>query len=96
MAGLADYLRQRLPPDNVTPEQLRARSWWHGAEAWVLVDDYDLVATNAGNPIAPLQPLLAQAQDIGLHLIVARRMGGLGIARVVPRRRRPADRLEPD
>ena len=76
LAGLADYLRQRLPPDNVTPEQLRARSWWHGAEAWVLVDDYDLVATNAGNPIAPLQPLLAQAQDIGLHLIVARRMGG--------------------
>ncbi len=76
LAGLADYLRKRLPRNDVTPEQLRSRSWWHGAEAWVLVDDYDLVATAAGNPVAELQPLLAQAQDIGLHLIVARRMGG--------------------
>lgn len=78
LGELAAYLRHRLPGDSVTPEQLRARSWWKGAEVWVLVDDYDLVATQAGNPVAVLQPLMAQAQDIGLHIVVARRSGGAG------------------
>ena len=47
-----------------------------GAEARVLVDDYDLIATAGGNPLLTLLPLLAQSQDIGLHVIIARRMGG--------------------
>ena len=34
-----------------TPAQLRARSWWKGPDVFVLVDDYDLVATSAGNPL---------------------------------------------
>ena len=63
----------RIPGPDVTPEQLRNRSWWNGAEVFVVVDDYDLVATAAGSPVAPLQPLLAQARDVGLHLVVARR-----------------------
>ena len=62
--------------DRATLDQLRHRSWWTGAEAWVLVDDYDLVATASGNPLLTLLPLLAQSQDIGLHVIIARRMGG--------------------
>ncbi|MDT0200499.1 type VII secretion protein EccCa [Nocardioides sp. AE5] len=73
---LADYLTNRLPGPDVTPEQLRNRSWWTGAEAWVLVDDYDLVATAQGSPVHALVPLLAQARDIGMHLVVTRRMGG--------------------
>ncbi|MFZ2166446.1 MAG: type VII secretion protein EccCa [Propionibacteriaceae bacterium] len=76
ISGLAEFLATRRPGNDVTPDQLRDRSWWKGAEAWVLVDDYDMVATNAGNPLAPLQPLMAQAQDIGLHIIVTRRSGG--------------------
>ena len=43
VAELAAYLRSRLPGPDVTPEQLRDRSWWTGAEVFVLVDDYDLV-----------------------------------------------------
>ncbi|ACQ81458.1 cell divisionFtsK/SpoIIIE [Beutenbergia cavernae DSM 12333] len=74
--GLAGYLRGRLPGPDVTPAQLRARSWWTGAEVFVLVDDYDLVATTQGNPISPLITLLAQAGDVGLHLVVTRRTGG--------------------
>lgn len=84
LGTLAQYLRLRLPGDGVTPEQLRARSWWSGAEVWVLVDDYDLVATASGNPVAVLQPLLAQAQDVGLHLVLARRMGGASRAQYEP------------
>ena len=84
IAALAGYLRQRLPGDKVTPDQLRARSWWQGAEVWVLVDDYDLVATQAGNPLAPLQPLMAQAGDVGLHIVVVRRSGGASRALYEP------------
>jgi S-DNA-T family DNA segregation ATPase FtsK/SpoIIIE len=76
MKDLAEYLTNRLPGPDVTPEELRNRSWWTGADAYVLVDDYDLVATQQGSPIHPLAPLLAQAGDIGLHLIVTRRSGG--------------------
>lgn len=76
LGEVADFLHRRLPGDQVTTDQLRHRSWWTGAEAWVLVDDYDLVATASGNPLLTLLPLLAQSQDIGLHVIIARRMGG--------------------
>jgi S-DNA-T family DNA segregation ATPase FtsK/SpoIIIE len=57
---------------------LRNRSWWKGKEAFVVVDDYELVATSQGNPLDPLVPLLAQAVDIGMHLVIARRTGGAG------------------
>ena len=78
MEAVAEQLRMRLPGPDVTPEQLRKRNWWKGAEAWVLVDDYDLISTGglSGSPLAPLQPLLSQAQDIGFHLVITRRMGG--------------------
>ncbi|MGZ4750190.1 MAG: type VII secretion protein EccCa [Oryzihumus sp.] len=81
---LAGYLRGRLPGPDVTPEQLRARSWWTGAEVFVLVDDYDLVVTSAGSPLTPLVPLLAQASDVGLHLVVTRRSGGAARALYEP------------
>jgi S-DNA-T family DNA segregation ATPase FtsK/SpoIIIE len=84
MKDLAEYLTNRLPGPDVTPEELRSRSWWTGAEAWVLVDDYDLVATQQGSPIHALAPLLAQAGDIGLHLVVTRRSGGASRAMYDP------------
>ena len=81
---LAAYLQNRLPGPDVTPEQLRNRSWWSGAEVFVVVDDYDLVATQAGSPLLPLVPLLAQARDVGLHVVVARRSGGAARALYEP------------
>lgn len=84
LAGLTEYLRGRLPGPDVTPQQLRDRSWWTGAEVFILVDDYDLVNTQSGNPIAVLQPLLAQASDVGLHLILTRRTGGASRATFEP------------
>ena len=73
---LVGLFRSRVAGPDVTAEQLRTRSWWTGKEAFILVDDYDLVATSQGNPLAPLAPLLAQASDLGLHLVIARRTGG--------------------
>lgn len=81
---LAAYLGNRLPGPDVTAEQLRNRTWWSGADAYVLVDDYDLVATQQGSPLQPLVPLLAQARDTGFHLIVTRRSGGSSRAMYEP------------
>ncbi|MFF0821294.1 type VII secretion protein EccCa [Micromonospora haikouensis] len=74
----AGYMQLRLPGPDVTPAQLRQRSWWSGPELFVLVDDYDLVASGPVNPLRALEEYLPQARDIGLHLVLARRAGGTG------------------
>lgn len=83
IADLAALMESRLPGPDVTPEQLRSRSWWSGREIYVVIDDYDLVTT-ADNPMLPLAPLLAQAKDVGLHVILARRCAGMGRAQFEP------------
>ncbi|WP_067861492.1 type VII secretion protein EccCa [Nocardia shimofusensis] len=75
LTGLAKYMSQRIPGSDITPQQLRERSWWTGPEIYLVVDDYDMVATGM-NPLVPLVEYLPQARDIGLHLIVTRRIGG--------------------
>jgi len=77
-------LTKRLPGPDVTPEQLRNRSWWGGPEVYILVDDYDLVTSGSTNPLAGFLEFLPQARDVGLHLIVVRRSGGAGRAMYEP------------
>lgn len=84
IAELAGILAGRMPGPEVTQRQLRERSWWSGPEIYVVVDDYDLVATSGGNPLAPLLDHLPHARDIGLHLLVARRTGGAARALYEP------------
>jgi S-DNA-T family DNA segregation ATPase FtsK/SpoIIIE len=84
LAEVAQVMRSRLPGPDVTPEQLRDRSWWRGPRLFVLVDDYDLVAGTTSNPLALLRDHLGQARDIGLHLVLARRTGGAGRALYEP------------
>jgi S-DNA-T family DNA segregation ATPase FtsK/SpoIIIE len=81
---VAGSMTRRLPGPDVTQEQLRNRSWWKGPELFVLVDDYDLVATQTSNPLKPLSEFLAQAKDVGLHVVVARRTGGASRASYDP------------
>ncbi|MDX8052142.1 type VII secretion protein EccCa [Lentzea sp. BCCO 10_0798] len=70
-------LAGRMPGPDVTQEQLKNRSWWKGPEVFVIVDDYDLVAPQGGiNPMQPLAEFIPQAKDVGLHVVVVRRMGG--------------------
>ncbi|RZQ64090.1 type VII secretion protein EccCa [Amycolatopsis suaedae] len=77
-------MTRRLPGPDVTPDQLRNRSWWKGPELFLIVDDYDLVVTQQANPLRPLSDFLAQSKDIGLHVIVARRSGGANRSSVDP------------
>jgi S-DNA-T family DNA segregation ATPase FtsK/SpoIIIE len=81
-------LEQRLPDVDVTAAELKARSWWHGPEVYVVVDDYDMVATPAGTPLAPLIDLFAQGRDIGLHMVIARRVAGAAGAAFEPATKR--------
>ncbi|QFZ23444.1 type VII secretion protein EccC [Saccharothrix syringae] len=75
----------RLPGPDVTQEQLKNRSWWKGPELFVVVDDYDLVAPQGGvNPLQPLAEFIPQAKDVGLHIVVVRRMGGASRAMYDP------------
>ncbi len=84
LAELAAHLARRLPGPDVTPDRLRNRSWWTGPEVFVVVDDYDLVSTPQCSPVQALLPLLAQANDVGLHLVLARRAGGASRALYEP------------
>jgi S-DNA-T family DNA segregation ATPase FtsK/SpoIIIE len=88
-------LRNRIPGPDVTPEQLRDRSWWKGPELFVLADDYDLVVTQSGSPLAPLAPFLPPAKDIGLHMILARRAAGASRAMFEPVLQRLRDLAAP-
>ncbi|WP_307849702.1 type VII secretion protein EccCa [Qaidamihabitans albus] len=81
VALTVDAMTKRLPGGDITAEQLRKRSWWSGPELFVLIDDYDLVATNPHeNPLVRLLEFMTQGRDIGLHLVVTRRSGGAGRA----------------
>jgi S-DNA-T family DNA segregation ATPase FtsK/SpoIIIE len=83
-SSLIEGLQRRMPGENVTQEQLRRRSWWSGPEIYLVIDDYDLVATATGNPLAPLADFLPYARDLGLHVIIARRSGGAARAMFDP------------
>jgi S-DNA-T family DNA segregation ATPase FtsK/SpoIIIE len=50
--------------------------WTGGPRHVVLFDDYDLSAGPTGGPLAPLLDLVAVGRDIGLHIVLTRRVGG--------------------
>lgn len=75
--ALATTLRERLPDANITPEALAARDWWTGPELFLVIDDADVLADAA---LHPLVDFLPHARDVGLHVVVARKSGGISRA----------------
>ncbi|MFF1606495.1 type VII secretion protein EccCa [Amycolatopsis sp. NPDC058278] len=84
ISDVFNSMTRRLPGPDVTQEQLKTRSWWKGPELFILVDDYDLVATSSNNPLRKISDFLPQAKDVGLHLVVVRRTGGASKAMYDP------------
>jgi S-DNA-T family DNA segregation ATPase FtsK/SpoIIIE len=84
LPAVLELLRTRMPGPDVTQQQLRSRSWWSGPEFYLVIDDYDLVAGDNGNPLSPLLEYLPHARDVGLHVVVARRSGGAARAMFDP------------
>jgi DNA segregation ATPase FtsK/SpoIIIE, S-DNA-T family len=73
--SIVKVMTARVPRADVTQEQLRDRSWWSGPEMFLIIDDYELVASG-NNPLAQLVQLLPFAKDIGLHVVLARSSAG--------------------
>jgi S-DNA-T family DNA segregation ATPase FtsK/SpoIIIE len=94
-AEIAAAVARRVPGPDVTSEQLRNRTWWSGLEVFVVIDDYDLVSTSQGNPLMPLVDLLPQGRDLGFHVILARRTGGMSRAVFEPMIQRLVDLSAP-
>ncbi len=66
-------MSSRRPPDNVTAQQLKERSWWSGPEIFVVIDDYHMVAQRGiANPLDALKSVVVDGRDTGLHIIAAR------------------------
>lgn len=84
MKDLAIRLQSRMPGPDISQQQLRDQSWWEGPEIFVVIDDYDLVVTSSGNPVAAILEFLPHARDLGFHLIIARRSGGAARAMYEP------------
>ncbi|MFF2811820.1 type VII secretion protein EccCa [Streptomyces sp. NPDC058000] len=84
MNALAGLMERRRPTSDVTPQQLRDRSWWTGPRFFVLIDDYDLVATSTNNPLAALTDKLPYARDTGIHFILTRTTAGISRALYEP------------
>ncbi|MFE7109210.1 type VII secretion protein EccCa [Streptomyces sp. NPDC057575] len=78
LTDMNTLISSRIPGPDVTPQQLRNRSWWRGPRAFIIVDDYDLVATSSNNPMAMLVDNLPYARDAGVNFIIARSSAGAG------------------
>jgi S-DNA-T family DNA segregation ATPase FtsK/SpoIIIE len=76
MDAINQFMEMRAPKPDITPQQLRDRSWWNGPQLFVIVDDYELVATSSGNPLAQLVEHLPFARDVGVKFIIARSAAG--------------------
>ncbi|GAA0481118.1 type VII secretion protein EccCa [Streptomyces sp. NPDC046215] len=74
--ALNGLMERRAPQPDITPQQLRDRSWWTGPRFFVFVDDYELVSTSSGNPLAVLTENLPFARDVGVRFIIARSAAG--------------------
>ncbi|MGW6707836.1 type VII secretion protein EccCa [Streptomyces sp. NPDC054956] len=81
MEALGGVFARRQPPQDVTPRQLRDRSWWTGPDVFIIIDDFDLVATSQGNPLAQLVEFLPFARDTGVRFVIAR--GSAGASRAL-------------
>jgi S-DNA-T family DNA segregation ATPase FtsK/SpoIIIE len=84
LPDLVARLRARVPDASVTEHELRDRTWWTGPDVYLVIDDYDLIATTGGNPLSPILDVLPHAADIGLHLVLARRHSGAARALYEP------------
>ncbi|MFI9719638.1 type VII secretion protein EccCa [Streptomyces sp. NPDC052396] len=74
--ALNGLMERRAPQPDITPQQLRDRSWWSGPQFFIVIDDYELVSTSSGNPLSVLTENLPFARDVGVRFIIARNSAG--------------------
>lgn len=77
LADVVATLTSRLPGAEITAAELAARSWWEGPDLFLVIDDLDLVPESL---LHDLVELLPHSRDIGLHVVLTRKSGGVGRA----------------
>jgi DNA segregation ATPase FtsK/SpoIIIE, S-DNA-T family len=75
-ARLASELTPRVAPEGAGVAELRGGRWWSGPNYILIVDDYDLLLSSMGGPFTVLTDLIAQGADIGLSIVLTRRVAG--------------------
>jgi type VII secretion protein EccCb len=65
---LVGLLESRRPPPTATPEELATKRFWEGREIFVVIDGITSWGTTM-SPLAPLAPLVGDAEDLGLHIV---------------------------
>ncbi|WP_156753234.1 type VII secretion protein EccCa [Actinokineospora pegani] len=79
IAGAATVIQQRVPGPDIPPSRLPKRDWWQGGRLYIIIDDFEMTeGAGSAGPLAPLVPLLADAADVGVHIIIARSTAGAG------------------
>ncbi len=73
---MAAELSTRVPADGVLPVELQAGAGWSGPHLVLVIDDYERLLTSLGGPFGPLVELLGASGDVGLHVLLARRVAG--------------------
>jgi DNA segregation ATPase FtsK/SpoIIIE, S-DNA-T family len=74
----ADLEKRLLSSSDIPLKQLRRQEQWNGCHYFLFADDYDSLITPAGSPLNPLVEFLLAGRDIGFHLVITRRVGGVG------------------
>lgn len=72
--GVAGELENRMPQDG-DADSAEPGSF-SGPRVVVIADDYDVLTTAGQKPLTPFVPYVSNGPDIGLHLIIARRVAG--------------------
>ncbi|MFD2419608.1 type VII secretion protein EccCa [Amycolatopsis pigmentata] len=79
IGGIASVLEKRIPGPEISPSRLPKRDWWKGGRLYIIIDDFELAEqSGSAGPLQPLLPILAQAADVGVHVIIARGTAGAG------------------
>jgi len=68
--------RQKTDGDVPLSRRLSPKAWG-GRHFFLFVDDYDALASSSNSPLSGLVEYLATGRDIGFHVIIARRVGGM-------------------
>jgi S-DNA-T family DNA segregation ATPase FtsK/SpoIIIE len=66
----------RADPGGAAGRDQRAGDGGQDARVVVLVDDYDMITAAGSHPLEALLPFVPSARDLGLHVVVTRRVAG--------------------
>jgi DNA segregation ATPase FtsK/SpoIIIE, S-DNA-T family len=73
---VATELSARVPADGTSSAELQSAAGWTGPDHVVVIDDYERLLTSLGGPLGSLVELLGASGDVGLHVLLARRVAG--------------------